>query len=236
MNNPELSEEAKALLSTLLTGTVDDTITWDRGSGEYNASLPSGHKVSLYRSSGKERDTATLSIKPQVPGMGWNGKASTLVWNLPGEEETWRGYLPTEIVSAVSWHLDRASKKISDQETLLECRMYAERYQEGQQVMFLEQYPGPDADFEEYYRDQAPYSTQYAHMSFGAVYTPHGIRGIDSWFGRQIRSLGKRDDKILTESDVTPEELRIMILANPHLHDVIKTNLLHNLSNYEKNA
>lgn len=66
------------------------------------------------------------------------------------------------------------------------------------------------------YLDQAPQS----HAFCSAVYTPHGIRLMDSAFIKQIKSATSLDDckRIARE-----------IASNLHLHVEIKENLLLNL-------
>lgn len=79
----------------------------------------------------------------------------------------------------------------------------------------LEDYGGIDA----VYFDQAPYQTNTRiGYHFGAFYTPLGIQSIDSGYIRRILEGG---------SDL--EDLRWEILTNPHLHPVIKENLISNL-------
>ncbi len=73
----------------------------------------------------------------------------------------------------------------------------------------------PGLTMEEVYLDQA--------KTFGYVYstnTPHGIRQFDEFFGKQIR-LGE-------SSFYSKEELELLIRRNPHLHNIIKTNLIYN--------
>lgn len=61
------------------------------------------------------------------------------------------------------------------------------------------------------YSDQSP--------TWCSFYTMHGISQIDSWFSKQIQ-YGSKHSK---------EDLEKMIRRNPHLHNLIKTNLLINL-------
>jgi hypothetical protein len=93
-------------------------------------------------------------------------------------------------------------------------RSYCLRKPSPQMEMFLEEFPDPRKPLVSYYRDQAP------DFGFGfACYTVWGIQEIDSAFAALItRGRGH----------YTVEQMEALILANPHLHPVIKTNLLHN--------
>ena len=51
--------------------------------------------------------------------------------------------------------------------------------------------------------------------------TEYGIRELDSWMCKQIKGSSK----------FTKDELTRLIRRNPHLHNIIKTNLLINLKN-----
>lgn len=89
----------------------------------------------------------------------------------------------------------------------------AKYYAENYKVRFKKEYPKPGENIrEKYYHDCSP--------NFGVVssfYLEYGIMQIDGWFGKHIRE-GYDKDK-----------LEFMIKNNPHLHNVIKTNLLDNL-------
>lgn len=91
------------------------------------------------------------------------------------------------------------------------------REQPPQMEMFLEEYPKPGVPVLAYYRDQAP-----IHGFIFACYTVLGIQGIDGAFAAMITQ---------GRGHYTVEQMEAMILANPHLHPVIKTNLLHNARN-----
>lgn len=88
--------------------------------------------------------------------------------------------------------------------------------------IYKKEYPNKDIDIDEYYIDQTMVNIYYADRHFFGAYTPWGIKGIESWFTKQILS-GKNKKK-----------LSYMIRRNPHLHNVIKTNLLENLKNCRK--
>ena len=69
------------------------------------------------------------------------------------------------------------------------------------------------------YRDQMTLQKYSAYgWTMTAVYTETGIKRIDSWLANQITS---------TKTD--PKKIAKMIRCNPHLHNVLKTNLLQNL-------
>ena len=87
---------------------------------------------------------------------------------------------------------------------------------------FKVEYPDREVDFETYYRDQAPRNSGTYGFRISSMYLPYGIKKIDSWYGKQIRA---------GLPDHTPEQLEKMIRHNPHLHNVIKTNLIENLHN-----
>ena len=87
-----------------------------------------------------------------------------------------------------------------------------------QTEMFLEEYPKPGVPLMWYYRDQAPIRGSL----FAACYTPSGIQELDGLFAALITQ---------GRGHYTVKQMEAMILANPHLHPVIKTNLLHNARN-----
>lgn len=193
-----------------------------------------------------------LTITPPLPDVPEysNAKCTVFKWVLPKGEESWRDYVLDKLCSASSWSQRRGFDREKDDSLLRECRDYAQQYRawnpaapDGATITFLKDirefvpvYPEDGVNIGDYYVDQAPHNSQFFDKDFMAMHTPHGIRGIDSWFGRQIRSLDMRDGVIGTESGVPVDELRDMVIANPHLHAVIKTDLLHNLGNYEKAA
>lgn len=74
------------------------------------------------------------------------------------------------------------------------------------------------------YYDQSPYNSNYGERTFSSAYLPYGIKRFDSFFSNEIR-LGNK-------SKYTKIELKKMIRRNPHLHNLIKENLLDNLKKY----
>ncbi len=71
------------------------------------------------------------------------------------------------------------------------------------------------------YRDQAPYRTGWGYYSFFACYTPEGIRMRESGYIRRILDFngGKKERLALANE----------IRRDPHLHQVIKRDLIANL-------
>lgn len=78
----------------------------------------------------------------------------------------------------------------------------------------------------ELYVDQAPYVSRYGDRKFSSVYLELGLKRMDKFFSTEIQ-LG-------SDSKYTKDELSKMIRRNPHLHNLIKENLLENLENYSK--
>lgn len=72
------------------------------------------------------------------------------------------------------------------------------------------------------YLDQAPHHAQYEDRHISAVYTPEGIRSIDSEFFKRIQNSRTKEQRDKIKQD---------ILFNEHLHPVIKQNLIYNLEN-----
>ena len=96
---------------------------------------------------------------------------------------------------------------------------------------FREEYPLKGVDvIDEFYRDQAPHNSKFYDREINCFYLQLGIKRMDIWMGKQIRKLGTPEAKF------SADKLRELIKANPHLHNVIKTNLLDNLKTYEANC
>ena len=79
-------------------------------------------------------------------------------------------------------------------------------------------------DIQDYYYDQAPRRTDLRSIggpSISSAFLPYGLQQMEGWMIRQI----------IYGSKFTKEELAKMIIHNIHLHNVIKTNLLNNLTN-----
>lgn len=87
---------------------------------------------------------------------------------------------------------------------------------------FKKKYPKKGVDIkEEYYYDQARRLLNKPGLQIFSAYLPLGISRMESWLGKQIRD---------ENSKYTKKEIEKMIRRNPHLHNVIKTNLLDNLN------
>lgn len=82
-------------------------------------------------------------------------------------------------------------------------------------------YPKKGEDIINYYYDQAASRVQIHDRVIASAWLPYGIQGMDSWYTNQIL-MGE-------ESKYTPKQLENFIISNPHIHDVIKTNLIENL-------
>jgi hypothetical protein len=55
-----------------------------------------------------------------------------------------------------------------------------------------------------------------------SCYTPNGLREKESWMIRQICNENRK---------YSLDDLENMVIQNPHYHDTIKANLLHNINN-----
>ncbi|MCK9447171.1 hypothetical protein M0Q50_09995 [bacterium] len=89
-------------------------------------------------------------------------------------------------------------------------------------IPFFKKYP---KDISDLYRDQSIHNISYGERHIMSAYLEYGLKSMDSFFSNEIR-LGK-------ESKYTKDELKRMIRRNPHLHNLIKENLLDNLKRYE---
>lgn len=85
---------------------------------------------------------------------------------------------------------------------------------------FKEEYLKEDDDIDDIYIDQSYIYKKYNHVSFSSKFTPFGIKILESWMSNEIRA---------EKSKYSYEELKKMIRINPHIHNIIKTNLLRNL-------
>ncbi len=105
-----------------------------------------------------------------------------------------------------------------DKDTEFDCVWYMK---ENYPDTFKMEYPKDNEDATDYYIDQSMRNVVIADRRIISTFTPYGISGIDEWFSKQIRN----------DSKFSKEELEQMIKRNPHLHNIIKTNLLSNLIN-----
>ena len=102
-----------------------------------------------------------------------------------------------------------------------ELRFSAEFDIENLPDTFVEEYPDPKVRdiHSAYYFDNSPRITKAYDREISSFYTQRGILQLDEWFSTQIRSKSY-DYELMTK----------MIRRNPHLHNIIKTNLLNNLN------
>ena len=87
-------------------------------------------------------------------------------------------------------------------------------------VYFKEEYLG-NRPIDDFYFDQAPYYNSFYNRTISSVFLKLGLQRMEYWMFKQITG----------NSEYTKDELDEMIKRNPHLHNVIKTNLLDNLNN-----
>lgn len=103
------------------------------------------------------------------------------------------------------------------EESRINIEYYATKYKSS---IYKEQYPQKGEDPDKWYIDQSP--------KFGCVhsfYLPYGLKRMESWY----------IDQILNKYPTyTKEQMELLIKCNPHLHNIIKTNLLNNLENARK--
>ena len=80
-----------------------------------------------------------------------------------------------------------------------------------------------DEDFQKITRDQGPENGWQMGFKNLPLKSPDDIRGIDGALCMRVRGY------LLRDPSYQKYEVRKMILGNPHLHDVVKANLLDNL-------
>lgn len=91
------------------------------------------------------------------------------------------------------------------------------RETQGHLPFTLEDCGGMDA----VYVDQGPQNVQYGYRSISSFYTPYGIGMRDHLYSQRIMAADGHEDE--------RAELKREIVHDPHLHFVIKENLLYNL-------
>jgi len=87
--------------------------------------------------------------------------------------------------------------------------------------LFFPEYPTKDTDWDDVYRDMSGWNGGYV----GSIYLKRGIKRMDAWMGREII-------KGEVKSKYSKEQMEYMIKYNPHVHSIIKTNLLSNLKTF----
>ena len=105
-----------------------------------------------------------------------------------------------------------------DEETRLEIEYLAKKYK----CDFKKQAHDKEIDI---YKDQLNFNVKSSNLSVSSFYTSHGIKIFDTWYCKQIRDGYKKYSK---------KQFKNLIINNPHLHNIIKTNLLENLNNLKK--
>ena len=108
-----------------------------------------------------------------------------------------------------------------DRETRIECEIYSNENKSKFKPRKIKK--GEDA--EDHYFDHSARNVRVGERTISSFYTPYGIKIIDSWLSKQIK-FGNPHPLY------TKEEIGNLIKRNPHLSDVIKTNLLSNLESY----
>lgn len=89
-------------------------------------------------------------------------------------------------------------------------------------VKFVEEHPTKNIDWNDIYRDQSIHQSVFGDRVFTSFHLKVGLKRIEGFFTREIRC---------EECKYSKEDLTKMIENNPHLHNIIKTNLLVNLNN-----
>ena len=103
------------------------------------------------------------------------------------------------------------------EESRIDIEYYATIYKPS---IYKEQYPQKGEDSDYWYLDQSP---KYGIVS--SIFTPWGIKQMASWYISQIQK---------GYPTYTKEQMKLFIKCNPHLHNIIKTDLLNNLENARK--
>ena len=114
-----------------------------------------------------------------------------------------------------------ATEDERDKETRIECEIYSKENKSNFRTRKLRK--GEDA--EDHYFDHSARNVRIGERSISSFYTPYGIKIIDSGLSRQIK-FGNPQPRY------TKDEIANLIKRNPHLSNVIKTNLLSNLESY----
>lgn len=127
--------------------------------------------------------------------------------------------MSSEIIHAKT-RQEMTREDIIDMEHALECEMYGKSYPDT----FKKKYPKTtkknSREMEIAYCDHSVKNLKAGNRLITSFYTPFGISGIDGWFAKQIKNGPGR---------YTKENMERMIRGNPHLSNIIKTNLLDNL-------
>jgi hypothetical protein len=103
------------------------------------------------------------------------------------------------------------------EESRIDIEYYVTKYKSS---IYKEQHPQKGEDSNYWYLDQSP---KYGMVS--SFFTPWGIKQMESWYIDQIQK---------GYPTHTKEQMELFIKCNPHLHNIIKTNLLDNLQNAKR--
>ena len=114
-------------------------------------------------------------------------------------------------------------EEIIDMEHSLECEMYGKEYPDTFKSVYPQDLSSEELD--EAYLDHSVRNLRVGDRNISSFYTEFGIRGIDGWLSKQIKNGPGRYNK---------NEMKRMIRRNPHLSNLIKTNLLDNLESIWK--
>lgn len=102
-----------------------------------------------------------------------------------------------------------------EKDTEFECTYYMD-----EKHNYKEEYLPEGESVENYTIDYAATQIRYGERVLSSAYTWYGIKKMDCWYFKQIR---------LEDCKYSKDELADAIKTNPHLHNIIKTNLLSNL-------
>lgn len=121
------------------------------------------------------------------------------------------------------YDLEKRTPAQSDETAYLDSVLASQQFKDYPDT-YEEEYPVPNVNVrDEYYYDLGPTLSRFWDRKIQGFYTQYGISRMDEHFGRMIR-----------EEILDPDHLEWMIRRNPHLHNVIKTNLLSNLEERKK--
>ena len=120
----------------------------------------------------------------------------------------------------------RKAERIIDERNFVEEGLYFKSSKLKSEKYYKKISQSKDFSIDKFYVDQgARWNEPMGDRYFSCAYLPLGLQRIDS-------SLSKRIQEYKTgDTSYTMEQLKKMILGNPHLHEFIKANLYFNLVN-----
>ena len=92
-------------------------------------------------------------------------------------------------------------------------------------VKYKQEFPNKLTDWNKVYMDQGINTSVFGDRRITSIHLETGLKRIDGFFAREIQR---------HHNNYSKKELMKMIKNNSHLHNIIKTNLLANLENYEQ--